>query len=200
MTTLADIRTRVRKDLHDTDAAAYRWPDTQLDRHIEHALRDLSLASPREVSATITTTPGDRDLDISGLAGLVEIEAVEYPAGRFPPAYVQVSRWDETLTLLIEAEPDGSDARIHYTAVHELDADSSTLPAHLEDILATGAGGYAATEWAGHATDRLNTGGNEVAERYAAWGRAALTAFRQLLREHGRKNAVRARRLYTPAR
>jgi len=199
MTTLADIRTRVRKDLHDTDAAAYRWTDSQLDRHIERALRDLSLAIPREASATIASTPGDRDLDISGLTGLVGIEAVEYPAGLFPPEYVRWSRWEETLQLLTPGAPDGSDARIYYTAAHELDSDSSTLPAVLEDVLATGAGGYAASEWAGYAADRLNTGGEAVAEQYAAWGRAALTAFRQLLHENSRKNAVRARRLYTPA-
>lgn len=199
MTTLSDIRGRIRKDLHDTDSSAYRWSDGQLDRHIDHALRDLSLAIPRETSASIATTPGSRDLDIGGLGAVIDIEAVEYPAGRFPPEYVRTSRWEETLTLLVDNEPDGSAARIFYTAAHELDSATSTLPLALEDILATGAGGYAALEWAGHAADRLNTGGSEVAEHYAAWGRGALTAFRQLLREHARKNSVRSRRLYSPA-
>src|SRR5215207_1269054 len=46
MITLSDIRTRVRKDLHDTDSGAYRWTDAQLDRHIERSLSDLSLACP----------------------------------------------------------------------------------------------------------------------------------------------------------
>jgi len=35
MTTIADIRGRVRKDLGDTTAGAYRWTDDELDRHIE---------------------------------------------------------------------------------------------------------------------------------------------------------------------
>ena len=39
MTTLPDIRDRIRKDLHDTSEE--RWTDAQLDRHIERALRDL---------------------------------------------------------------------------------------------------------------------------------------------------------------
>ena len=38
-----------------------------------------------------------------------------------------------------------------------------------------------------------------AAERYAAWARARLTAFRQLLHTYGRKNRLRARRLYIPA-
>lgn len=195
MTTLPDIRDRIRKDLHDTSEE--RWTDAQLDRHIERALRDLTLSIPREGSALIATTDGDRDIDIGDIAGLVEIEAVEYPAGRFPPEHVRYSRWENTLTLHSDGEPDGSDAKVYFTGTHTLDDDGTTLPAALEDILATGAGAYAAIELANHSTDRLNTGGGEVAERYASWGRAAMTAFRQLLREHSRKNTVRAKRLYT---
>lgn len=56
MTTLSDIRTRVREDLRDTEAE--RWPEDQIDRHIAHALSDLSLAAPRELSDDLATTSG----------------------------------------------------------------------------------------------------------------------------------------------
>jgi len=199
MTTLADIRSRIRADLHDTDPGNERWSDSQLDRHIERALRDLSAAVPREESIQLATTPGSRDLSLSALAGLIAIEAVEYPVDAFPPNYVRFSRWDDTLTLLTDEEPAGADARLFYTAAHSLDASGTTLPAHLEDVLATGAAGYAALEQAMATTDTLNTGGATAPANFSALGRAWLTAFRQLLAQHGRTNRVRQQRLYRPA-
>ena len=58
MTTLTDIRARVRTDLHDEDAGEYRWASAELDRHISHALRDLSLAVPVESKANLEVTAG----------------------------------------------------------------------------------------------------------------------------------------------
>lgn len=195
MTTLADIRSRVRKDLHDTDAATYRWTDSQLDRHVDRALNDLSLAVPVEKTATVATTNGSRDLSLSALGGLIAVEAVEYPPGEFPAAYAAFGRWAETLTIHVEPVPSGGNAKLYYTARHTLDGSGSTVPAHLEDLLATGAAGYAALDLSSFTTDRVTTA-PDVAERYAAWGRAWLSAFRELLRQHGRANRVRARRLY----
>ncbi len=199
MTTLSDIRTKVRKDLHDTDAGTYRWTDTQLDRHIEHALSDVDLAMPREQSATIATTPGSRDISLASLTGLMDVEAVEYPVGSYPPSYARTSRWDSNLTLLVDSEPTGEDAKVFYTAKHVLDGSGSTVPVALEDALAMGAAGYAAMELSNYAIDTLTTGGADVDRDYAAWGQAWLTAFRQLLGQNSRKNRVRTNRMYVPA-
>ena len=65
-------------------------------------------------------------------------------------------------------------------------------------MLVTGASAYAAEEAASGSTGVL-TLDPAAAERYAAWARARLTAFRQLLHTYGRKNRLRARRLYVPA-
>ena len=78
---LATMRGRIRKDLHDEDSQNYRWTDTVLDRHIDHAVRELSFALPREQTATLSTTAGSRDLSLSSLTDLVQVEAVEYPTG-----------------------------------------------------------------------------------------------------------------------
>lgn len=199
MTTLADIRSRVRTDLHDTDSGAYRWSDDDLDRHIARALDDISRAIPREDSATLATTPGSRDLSLGSLSGLIEVEAVEYPAGEYPPSYVAFASWEGTLTLHSVPAPDGSDARVFYTARHTLDGSGTTLPGYLEDLAATGAAAYAAMEWSAFAIDRLNTGGQAVAAEYRSWARARLTAFQQLLRHHGRSRSLRPRRLFVPA-
>lgn len=196
MTTLTEVRTRVRADLRDPEAE--RWPDEQIDRHITHALSELSLAIPRELSADIATTPGSRDLSTASLEGLIEVEAAEYPVGAFPPSYAGFAGWGANITLHIAAVPDGSDVRLYYTAAHTLDDEGSTLPPHLVDVLTTGAGAYAALELASYATDRLNLD-PRAAQNHLAWARARLTAFHQLLHTYGRKNRLLGRRLYVPA-
>jgi hypothetical protein len=199
MTTLSDLRAKLRIDLSDTDSNAYRWTDATLNRHIAHALEDLSLAIPRELTATVATTAGSREVDISSLTGLVTIEKVEFPVGQFPPEYIGFAYWAGELLLHTDDAPDGSDATIYYVARHVVDGAGSTLPAFLEDILLMGAAAYALIEISLFAIDRLNTGGEDVTELYAAAGRARLTAFNQLLQQYGRRNRVMSRRMSVPA-
>ncbi|MEX1254044.1 MAG: hypothetical protein WEE64_06865 [Dehalococcoidia bacterium] len=194
------MRARVRRDLHDEEPASQRWRDPELDRHIARAVQEASVASPQEVKSTLTTTAGSRDLDISSLSGRVSIEAVEHPTGQFPPSYVRFSVWGDTLTLLLDSPPAGAEqVAVYYGALHSLDATGSTLPAALEDVVATGAAAYAALAWASFATNRVNAGGDETWRNYLVFGQERLAAFAQALAEQGRKGVVRARQLYTPA-
>jgi hypothetical protein len=197
-TTLADVRDRVRKDLRDTDAASYRWTDTQLDRHIDHALSELSAAWPQEKSTTMAVIAGSRDLSLAALADLIEVEAAEYPTGSYPPAYVGFATWATTLTLQTPTVPASGDAKLYYTARHGLDGTGTTLSAFQVDVLVTGAAAYAALEQSAFTTDRLTATG-EAAERFASYARARLTAFQQLLHRYGRRNRLRPRRAYQPA-
>ncbi|MFH1484529.1 MAG: hypothetical protein ABIH46_00515 [Chloroflexota bacterium] len=194
---LSEMRTRVRKDLHDEDSQ--RWTDSELDRHIEHALREMSLAIPLESKATLTTSENSRELSLSSLSNLVGVEAVEYPAGGYPPRYSRFSVWAGILTLLVDRVPGaGEDVNIHYGKLHTLDASTSTLPSPLEDLLALGAAAYAALEWASYATNRVNLGGENTWRNYLVWGQDRLAAFARGLARHARKNIVRCRQLYTP--
>jgi hypothetical protein len=197
---LSEMRARLRKDLHDEDAANYRWTDGELDRHVQRAVRDFSLAAPLEAKAALVTTPGSRDVSIASLADVVGIEAVEYPAGEYPPSYVRYSVWLNTLTMLVDGSPSAAEAvNVYYTKLHTIDATSSTVPARYEDVIAGGAAGYAAAEWSSFSTNRVNVGGQDVWRHYLAWGRERLAAFEAALAKHGRRNAVRVRRLYAPA-
>ncbi len=197
---LNEMRDRLRSDLHDEDATNERWTDAELDRHIQRTVREFSLSVPLEAKTTLTTTPDSRDLSITGLADLVAIEAVEFPVGDYPPAYVPYSVWLSTLTMLIDSSPGSAeDVNIYYTKLHTLDATTSTLPARLEDVVATGAAAYAALEWASFATNRVNVGGQDVWRDYLTWGQQRLAEFQKALARHGRRNAVRIRRLYRPA-
>ncbi len=195
---LSEMRALLRRDLHDEDAASYRWTDDELDRHIVRAVKDYSEYLPLEEKAIKATTAGSRELDISDLSARVMVLAVEYPVGRFPARYQRFALWGDTLTLLGEEAPDGSSAYVYYGTLHTLDAGTSTIPACHEDIIAAGAAGYAAVEWAIYAVNRVNVGGERTPQEFLAWGREKLAHFRKELRRLGRRGRVKARALYAP--
>jgi hypothetical protein len=195
---LSEMRAIVRRDLHDEDAENYRWSDDELDRHIAHAVQDFSGAIPYEQNVTKPTTSGSREIDISTITNRVMVQAVEYPVGRFPPVYQRFALWADTITLLGTEVPDGSDAYIYYGKLHTLDASSSTIPAQHEDLIAAGACGYAAVEWAVYAINRTNVGGTSTPGELRKWGREKLGYFRKELRRLGKTNQVRVRSLYKP--
>jgi hypothetical protein len=197
---LPTMRTVVRRDLHDEDSADYRWTDAELDRHIDRAVKEFGLAVPLESKTALTTTADSRDLSLASLTDLVVVEAVEYPVGRYPPSYAAFSLWGDVLTLLVDQAPlETEDVNLFYGALHTLDATSSTIPSHLEDLVATGAAAYAALEWASFATNRVNVGGVDTWRDYLIWGQDRLAVFARGLAQHGRRARVRVRQLYTPA-
>ena len=195
---LTEMRTIVRRDLKDEDAGNYRWTNDELDRHIAHAVKDFSEKIPYEQKATKATTSGSREIDISTITDRIMVEAVEYPADKFPKRYQRFSLWADTLTLLGSEVPDGSNAYIYYGKLHTLDASTSTIPTKFEDLIAIGACGYAAVEWAEYAINRVNVGGDTTPSQFFAWGREKLDYFKAELKRLGRRNRVRIRSLYKP--
>lgn len=195
---LSDMRAIVRRDLHDEDATNYRWTDDELDRHIAHTTKDFSKVLPLEQKATKSTTSGSREIDISSLSDMVMAAAVEYPVDKFPKRYQRFALWGDTLTLLGDEVPDGSNAYIYYGKLHTLDASTSTIPTEHEDLIAVGACGYAAVEWAVYAINRVNVGGAMTPKEFLAWGNEKLGYFKAELNRLGRKSRVRVHALYNP--
>lgn len=193
---LTEMISLVRKDLHDEDSGNYRWSDSELTRHINRAVKELSEKVPSPVRATLATTAGSRELDLSELANRVMIEAVEFPVDDYPPSYQRFSIWADTLTIISGSEPDGSNCRIYYGTLHTLDATGSTLPVKYEDLVATGSCGYAAVEWAAYAINRVNVGGANVSKELRLWGSEKLAAFQEALNRLGRRQRVRIQRLF----
>ena len=194
---LTEMRTTVRRDLHDEDSNNYRWTNDELDRHIAHAVKDFSEAIPYQQKAVKATTSGSREIDISTITDRIMVEAVEYPVDKFPKRYQRFSLWADTLALLGDEVPDGSNAYIYYGKLHAL-GESSTIPAMYEDLITAGACGYAAVEWAVYAINRVNVGGIPTPAEFLAWGREKLSYFRREIRRLGRSNRVRIRSLYRP--
>jgi hypothetical protein len=198
---LLGLRLRLRRELRDEDAAFYRWQDEELNRHLLRALDDLSDAWPEERMTVLTTTPGSRDLSLASLDGLVRIEAVEYPAGAWPPEYAAFSVWGESLTLLLDAAPsDAADVRVFWGARHRLERLTSTVPARAEDTLVLGAAGYALVAASQYAAARVNVAGPRAPEDLRREGDERLRRFRRALRRFGDAGRVRVASLYSPDR
>ena len=195
---LTGMRTIVRRDLHDEDSGSYRWTDNELNRHIDRAVKEFSEHLPYEQKATKATTSGSRELDITTVTNRVMVEAVEYPGDKFPRRYQPFSLWGNVLTLLGDEVPDGSNAYIYYGKLHTLDASGSTVPTRHEDLIAAGAAGFAAVEWAVYAVNRVNVGGTVTPREFLDWGNLKLRFFRGELRRLGRRDRVRVSSLYRP--
>ncbi len=193
---LADMIALVRIDLHDEESGNYSWTDDELSRHINRAVRELSEKIPLPAKATLPTTAGSRELDISGLNDRIMVEAVEYPLGFSPASYQRFSIWGNTLTIISGDEPDGSNCYVYYGTLHTLDADGSTVPVKYEDIIATGACGYAAIEGAAGAINRINVGGTMTPAEFRLWGSEQLGIFQERIKQLGRRHRVRSQQLF----
>ncbi|MGE0133617.1 MAG: hypothetical protein AB7L91_03225 [Dehalococcoidia bacterium] len=197
---LSTMRTRVRRDLRDEDAANYRWTDAELDRHIARAVQEVSLAAPLEASTTLMTAAGSREVSIATLTSRVSVEAAEYPVDQYPRSLVPFTTWADTLSLLIDGAPlEGEPVLVRYTKLHTLDGSGTTLPDRLHDLVATGAGAYAALEWASYATNRVNVGGAETWRNYHTWAQERMAAFAKSLAKLGRERRLRSHRMYQSA-
>ena len=196
---LTGLRTLLRTDLGEPSEG--RWADGDLDRHVGHGIRDLNRVAPREMKATDLTIadPASRAIDISSLADLINVIAVEYPVGAHPRRLRHFECWGTTLTLLTDTMPvAGASIVVFYTAPHVVDADGSTLPSHLEEVVLVGAAGYAALEYATYTSDRVNVG-DRTPEQFRAFGNDCLMQFRQELTalKRERSHALRMGELWT---
>jgi len=193
---LPEMRDLVEADLHDSSNDI--WSAAEIDRHIGHAVQEFSYQVPDEDTSTEASLVS-RDIDISGLTGLVSIQAVEYPEGNYPATYTRFSVWGDTLTVLVDTGPDGTyDAKIYYGKMHVLDGSGSTIPTMHEHLITLGAAGFALSEIAAYTINKTNVGGEKVAEAYRRSGQEKLTRFRAEIIRLGRNNRVRIRQLYTP--
>jgi len=193
---LSEMIAVVRKDLHDEDPNNYQWSSDELTRHINRAVRELSEWVPLLAKATLPTTSGSRQVDISSLTNRVMVQAVEYPVDESPARYQRFSLWADTLTIISGDEPNGSNCYIYYGVLHTLDANGSTIPAECEDLVATGACGYATIERAAFAINRVNIGGTVTPREYRIWGNERLKIFRDRLKRLGRRQRIRTQQLF----
>ena len=198
MPILSDLRTRVRQDLRDT-ASPQEFTDAELDRWLDRAVGEVSVARPREMESVLDADGTTRNLSLSGLTLLLAVYSVEYPVGEWPPSYVRFDVYGTTLTMHIDGVPvAGEDVKVRWGKVHTLDASGTTLTEDLEDVVVLGAAAYALDAYAAAGASKLLTTGaggqrslsSEAGERLRAYGSAL----------RGLRSRVRRRELYAPER
>jgi hypothetical protein len=185
---LATMRGQVRKDLHDEDAANYRWTDAVLERHIARAVEEYSEAVPYQAYQDITAVADTRAYSLISYTylkdrpdAIVRVCAPWVSTAVWSEARWRV--WNNTLYLLDDTLPvvAGDIIRIFYGRRHTLDAACSTIPQEHEPLIALGAGAFAALEWANYATSRINVGGGWTPKNYREWAEPRLVEFQVVL-------------------
>jgi hypothetical protein len=190
---LTEMVARVRQDLKDTDEQNYIWTDDEIGAAIGRAVTEYSLHALIEQQTDITTTDGDRELDISELSGLLQVVSVEFPLDKFP-RYMQ--HWERYAGhLYMEDEGDGSDARVRWLKKHTLDSET-TIPAEHEEIIVLGATGYLAMSAAAYTVDRATIAGHYGTISYKAWGKERLDRYDKRLKQVAQANRIVQRELY----
>jgi len=193
---LSSMRTLVRRDLKDEDNSNYRWQDNEIDRAIGRAAAELSRYCPREMKNTIATVDGSRDIPIATLTDRVSVDRVEFPIDERPRSFQRFVVYQDTITLIGDAEGDGDNCYVYWSKVHTLDAATSTIPSYLEDVLALGAAAYAVLAQTQYRTDTAGFGGEQADRDYQSWGIAMLKEFKAQLKRFGRDRKLKVGQLY----
>jgi hypothetical protein len=203
-TYLDDVVAKVRIDLHDEDATAYRWTAATLQRHIAHALADYSLACPLTNTLTIEATDTVRDYALSATAVTGRPHApfaVECPYDADDPEYpANLVPWriiDDVLMLLMDDAPAAGDViRVWYHTGHTLTNSTRTYPPEDENIIITGAEAYAALDREAYATERITVDADTTKDYYF-WGTRKQNEFQKLLAIRSRQTGQSTRTVGT---
>jgi hypothetical protein len=198
MAALAELRTRIERAL--SDATNQRFSEPDLDKALLLALQEYSRALPQRKVGTVTLAADGREVSLSSLDDLLDVEQIEWDydadAPDYPPVYrpfyIIYDGTSKTLFVDTDDEPQSGDVvRVFYTVpqtIENLDgANETSVPAGDEGLLVLGAAGYAAVSRAASLLEKVGVD-RDQAVRLEQWGRARLAAF------HGELATLRARR------
>jgi len=193
--TLTEVRTRVRQDLKDTDAANYIWTDAEVDAAIERVVSEFSLAYFKQELSEFDTTSGSKNIDISTLTNLMRAISVEFPIDQDPPYLQHFDIWGGN--IIMNDKGDGTKARIKWGKLHTLDANSTTIPIQFDELIVLGATAYLALSASAYNINRATIGGKETPLNYSKWGQNRLDHYNRELKRISLNNRVIVREFYT---
>ena len=196
MSTLAQLQARLAARL--VDAANTVFAAGTLEEALRAALSDYTAAAPLTME-TVLVVPGDgREIALNSVAGLIGVTDVWWPydsesaSPAWPPNRVRGFRlwWDDAQPVLFLESAGGGlhlagdEVRLWYTRAHTLqDLDGgalTTVPAHHESQLVTGAAGYAALSENLDQIGAIKLDPTETDE-LRRWGSARLAEFDRFL-------------------
>ena len=189
---LVEMRGDVEVDLKDTGNV--RWTDAELDRAIERAVREYQAVNPLVAYVDVALVDGQYVYDLSGQAGYLWCEAVEYPIeDEDGPVYLAFREDRSQKKVWINAavqssrgqKPSltaGENCRFWYAKAHTLGVGSSTIPVEHEELIAAGAAAYAALAVSAYSIDRIGASG-WTPRQWREWAEGRLVDFRERLEE-----------------
>ena len=191
---LSDIRASVRDVLRDefVEGTDLEWESDELSRLIRLTLDEIEQKMPYEVKATalddataIVTTANSKELDISGIANVIRVFAVEYRTGKTPKQFRNFTRFADILTMVINFLPSASETVYLYLhKKHTLTDATSTLRDKHETVLIQGVTARAAMNKGREQINALNVGGVNVGTRMISVGELWRGEYEKALKRH----------------
>lgn len=192
MATLTSLLSRVENILADQSNDTLK--DDEVIEGIRQALDVYSKARPYSKITTLVPAATGREIDISSITDLLNIERVWIPytasSPEYPPRWRSFEHWQDVKILYIN-DDDGTPtttqtARIFYTAKQTLqdldDAASTTFSLDDESMICKGAAGYAILSRAREATEEVTIDTNtEVSDQIIKWATLCIDEFKEIL-------------------
>ena len=129
--------------LEDTGNAIFS--DAVIAQELGYAAIRVSMSSLCESQETVLLTARSTDVDVTGIEGLRKILKAEYPTGKCPKEFHNVTHFSNIATIETDATPAaGEQAVLYCLKLHILDTSASTLTPELEPIVVNLAAGNVA--------------------------------------------------------
>jgi hypothetical protein len=183
--TLSTIRATIRQMLRDEFAAGsdFKWEDDELDTQISECLAEISESLPYKAKETLTTTESSKELDISSIEDLLEVEKIEFRTGSEPPNYRNCSVFGNTLRMGIDFLPSADEnVYLYCHKLHQLTESSSTLSPQVERLLVLGVVARAAIAKSQSHINKVNVGGGNTPSELQNWGLTKMALYQASLR------------------
>jgi hypothetical protein len=167
MTTLVEVKTRVRQVLEDPEAK--RFSDGMLETAIRQALERINEPLPLNATGEVVMETSGRDQPLTGLTDCLYLVCLTYPVSsgncRELEPETQFSYYLKNGVPTVHFAGDvvpqaGETIVVRYAAQNRLEgldgAESTSLPAACESALVNGASGYACLLRAGSLVEAFN--------------------------------------------
>lgn len=190
-TTLALLKVRVSEMLDDTALAVF--DSDAVDEGIRQALDIYSKVRPFSEITTLTLASDTRELDVSSITDLLNVDRVWLPytvaTPEFPPQWRNFEHWQDQQIIFFNDEgspTSGQIARIFYTAKQTLNGlDSATVTTFQDDdesLIAMGSAAYTVLGNARDTTETVTIDSNtQVSAQIIEWAKARMKDYRNML-------------------
>lgn len=160
----AIVRQMLRDELKSSEEQDFK--DDEIDLHIGEVKAEISERSPYVVKETLTTEDGSRELTISSIEDLLEIEKLEYPTGSDPRDYRNLIEIDASTIEIDTTRTPSADENVYVYCrkLHQLTESASTLNPQLERLLVDGVVAKVALSWINQVRTQVKEATSRIAD------------------------------------